>query len=67
MSDLKLSNNRKGVELGNGTISQGIDQGETNFVMNKGLVYRQFTLRGKTTSQSVVPSSLTKKIETLAH
>ena len=66
-SDLKLSNIRKGVELGNGTISQGIHQGETNFVMKKGLIYRQFTLRGKTTSQSIVPSSLTKTIKTLAH
>ena len=35
--------------------------------MKKGLIYRQFTLRGKTTSQLVVPSSLTDKVMTLAH
>ena len=35
--------------------------------MNKGLIYRQFTLRGKTTWQLVVPSSLTNKVMTLAH
>ena len=35
--------------------------------MKKGLIYRQFTLRGKTTSQLVVPSSLTDKGMTLAH
>ena len=35
--------------------------------MKKGLIYRQFALRGKTTSQLVVPSSLTNKVMTLAH
>ena len=35
--------------------------------MKKGLIYRQFTLPGKTTSQLVVPSSLTNKVMTLAH
>ena len=35
--------------------------------MKKGLIYRQFTLRGKTTLQLVVPSSLTDKVMTLAH
>ena len=35
--------------------------------MKKGLIYWQFTLRGKTTSQLVVPSSLTNKVMTLAH
>ena len=31
------------------------------------VIYRQFTLRGKTTSQLVVPSSLTDRVMTLAH
>ena len=35
--------------------------------MKKGLIYRQFTLRGKTTSQLVVPSSFTKKVMALAN
>ena len=35
--------------------------------MKKGLIYQQFTLRGKTTWQLVVPSSLTNKVMTLAH
>ena len=35
--------------------------------MKKGLIYWQFTLCGKTTSQLVVPSSLTNKVMTLAH
>ena len=35
--------------------------------MKKGLIYRQFTLPGKTTWQLVVPSSLTNKVMTLAH
>ena len=33
-------------------------------MMKKGLIYRQFTLRGKTSSQLVVPSSLTEKVMT---
>ena len=48
-------------------MSWGIHRGETKFIMKKGLIYRQFTLRGKTTSQLVVPSSLTAKVMTLAH
>ena len=55
VSDPKLSNIRKRVELGNVTVSRGIHRGETKFIMKKGLIYRQFTLRGKTTSQLVVP------------
>ena len=35
--------------------------------MKNGLIYRQFTLRVKTISQLVVPSSLTDKVMTLAH
>ena len=35
--------------------------------MKKGLIYRQFNMRGKTTSQLVVPSSLTDKVMTLVH
>ena len=66
-SDPKLSNIRKRVELGNVIVSRGIHGGETKFIMNKALIYRQFTLRGKTTSQLVVPSSLTDKVMTLAH
>ena len=66
-SDPKLSNIRKRVELGNVTVSRGIHRGETKFIMKKGLIYRQFTLRGKTTSQLVVPSSLTDRVMTLAH
>ena len=66
-SDPKHPNIRKQVELGNVTVSRGIHQGETKFIMNKGLFYRQFTLCGKTTSQLVVPSSLTDKVMTLAH
>ena len=65
--DPKLSNIRKRVELGNVTVSRGIHQVETKFLMKKGLIYRQFTLCGKTTSQPVVPSSLTNKVMTLAH
>ena len=49
------------------TVSRGIHRGETKFIMKKGLSYRQFTLRGKTTSQLVVPSSLTDRVMTLAH
>ena len=49
------------------TVSGGIHRGETKFIMKKGLIYRQFTLRGKTTSQLVVPSSLTDRVMTLAH
>ena len=48
-------------------MSRGIHRGETKFIMKKGLIYRQFTLRGKTTSQLVVPSSLTDRVMTLAH
>ena len=48
-------------------MSRGIHRGETNVIMKKGLIYRQFTLRGKTTSQLVVPSSLTDRVMTLAH
>ena len=66
-SDPKLLNIRKRVELGNVTVSRGIHRGETKFIMKKGLIYRQFTLRGKTTSQLVVPSSLTDMVMTLAH
>ena len=66
-SDPKLSNIRKRVELGNMTVSRGIHRSETKFIMKKGLIYRQFTLRGKTTSQLVVPSSLTDRVMTLAH
>ena len=66
-SDPKLSNIRKRVELGNVTVSRGIHRGETKFIKKKGLIYRQFTLRGKTTSQLVVPSSLTDRVMTLAH
>ena len=66
-SDPKLSNIRKRVELGNVTVSRGIHRGETKFIMKKGLIYRQFTLRGKTTSQLVVPWSLTDRVMTLAH
>ena len=40
---------------------------KAKFIMKKGLIYRQFTLRGKTTSQLVVPSSLNDKVMTLAH
>ena len=65
-SDSKLSNILKRLELGNITLSRGIHQ-ETEFVMKKGLIYRQFTLRGKTTSQLVVRSSLTNKVMALAH
>ena len=56
-SDQKLSNIRKRVELGNVTVILGIHQGETKFIMKKGLIFRQFTLRGKTTFQLVVPSN----------
>ena len=49
------------------TVSPGIHRGETKFIMKKGLIYRQFTLHGKTTSQLVVPSSLTDRFMTLAH
>ena len=49
------------------TVSRGIHRGETKFIMKKGLIYRQFTLRGKTTSQLFVPSSLTNRVMTLAH
>ena len=66
-SDPKLSNIRKRVELGNVIVSRVIHRGETKSIMKKGLIYRQFTLRGKTTSQLVVPSSLTDKVMTLAH
>ena len=66
-SDPKLLNIWKRVELGNVTMSRGIQRGETKFIMKKGLIYRQFTLRGKTTSQLVVPSSLTDRVLTLAH
>ena len=66
-SDPELSNIRKQVELGNVTVSHGIHRGETQLIMKKGLIYRQFTLPGKTTSQLVVPSSLTNKVMTLAH
>ena len=66
-ADPKLSNIRKRVELGNVTVSRGIHRGETKFIMKKGLIYRQFTLHGKTTSQLVVPSSLTDRVMTLAH
>ena len=62
-----LSNIRKQVELGNVTIKRGIYRVETKFMMKKGLINRQFTLRGKTTLQLVVPSSLTKKVMALAH
>ena len=48
-------------------MSRGIHPGETKFIMKKGLNYRQFNMRGKTTSQLVVPSSLTDKVMTLAH
>ena len=48
-------------------MSWGIHRGETKFIMKKGLIYPQFTLRGKTTSQLVVPSSLTDRVMTLAH
>ena len=48
-------------------MSRGIHRGETKFIMKKGLIYRQFTLHGKTTLQLVVPSSLTDKVMTLAH
>ena len=48
-------------------MSRVIHQGETKFIMKKGLIYRQFTLHGKATSQLVVPSSLTDKVMTLAH
>ena len=66
-SDPKLSNIRKRVEFGNVTVSRGIHRGETKFIMKKGLIYRQFTLLGKTTLQLVVPSSLTDRVMTLAH
>ena len=49
------------------TVSRGIHRGETKFIMKKGLIYWQFTLRGKTTPQLVVPSSLTDRVMTLAH
>ena len=65
-SDPKLANILKRLELGNITVSRGIHQ-ETEFVMKKGLIYRQFTLRGKTTSQLAVRSSLTNKDMALAH
>ena len=48
-------------------MSRGIHRGETKFLMKKGLIYRQFTLCGKITSQLVVPSSLTNKVMTFAH
>ena len=48
-------------------MSRGVHRGETKFIMKKGLIYRQLTLRGKTTSQLVVPSSLTDRVMTLAH
>ena len=48
-------------------MSWGIHRGETKFIMKKGLIYLQFTLLGKTTSQLVVPSSLTDRVMTLAH
>ena len=48
-------------------MSWGIHREETKFIMKKGLIYRQFTLRGKTTSQLVIPSSLTDRVMTLAH
>ena len=66
-SDPKLSNIGKRVELGNITVSQGIHRGETKFIIKKGLIYRQFTLRGKTTLQLVLPSSLTDRVMNLAH
>ena len=66
-SDPKLLNIRKRVELGNVTVSRGIHRGETKFIMKKGLIYQQFILCGKTTSQLVVPSSLTDKVMPLAH
>ena len=66
-SDPKLSNIRKRVQLGNVTVSRGIHQEETKFIMKKGLICRQFTLGSKTFSQLVVPSSLTNKVMTLDH
>ena len=48
------------------TVSRGIHHRETKFIMKKGLIYRQF-LHGKTTSQLVVPWSLTDRVMTLAH
>ena len=66
-SDPKLWNIRKQVELGNLNVSRGIHCEETKFIMKKGLIYRQFTLRCKTTSQLVVPSNLSDKVITLAH
>ena len=66
-SDPKLSNIQKRVELDNPTVSWRKLSGERKFVMKRGLIYQQFTLRGKTTSQLVAPSSLTDKVMTLAH
>ena len=66
-SDPKLSNIQKQVELGNVTVSRGIHRGESKFIKEKGLIYRQFTLHCKSTTQLVVPSCLTDKVTTLAH
>ena len=66
-TDPNLDSIRGRVESGNITVSRGLNRGETKFVRNKGLLYRQFTKGNKVTLQLVVPEGFREKVLRLAH
>ena len=66
-SDPKLNGIRQRVKSGSVTVSRGLNRGETNFVLKKDLMYRQFTKGNKLTLKLVNPDSFREKVLRLAH
>ena len=68
-TDPNLDSIRGRVESGNitGTVSRGLNRGETKFLRKKGLLYRQFTKGNKVTLELVVPEGFREKVLRLAH